>query len=170
MTRSSYTMVKPDGTSEPTLVLDPRSPPARTLAGRDSPPRHLGDRCRAHQGARCQRNRLAQRAPRQAVQNVWVRRRTQTRRHYQRDPRRLQKSAAAKAPCETDTDRERGASPHRPTDVAEGRVSQIAVVAVMCKPHRCPHIAMTGNICVCVRLIATPFVTVDGLQVLSRWT
>ena len=25
---------------------------------------------------------------------------------------------------------------------------QIAVVAVMCKPHRCPHIAMTGNICV----------------------
>ena len=26
--------------------------------------------------------------------------------------------------------------------------SQIAVVAVMCKPHRCPHIAMTGNICV----------------------
>ncbi|KAF8136657.1 histone acetyltransferase ELP3 [Boletus edulis] len=24
----------------------------------------------------------------------------------------------------------------------------IAVVAVMCKPHRCPHIAMTGNICV----------------------
>jgi elongator complex protein 3 len=20
----------------------------------------------------------------------------------------------------------------------------------MCKPHRCPHIAMTGNICVCV--------------------
>lgn len=27
---------------------------------------------------------------------------------------------------------------------------QIAVVAVMCKPHRCPHIAMTGNICVLV--------------------
>ena len=27
-------------------------------------------------------------------------------------------------------------------------VFQIAVVAVMCKPHRCPHIAMTGNICV----------------------
>jgi elongator complex protein 3 len=26
--------------------------------------------------------------------------------------------------------------------------AQIAVVAVMCKPHRCPHIAMTGNICV----------------------
>ena len=26
--------------------------------------------------------------------------------------------------------------------------SQIAVVAVMCKPHRCPHINMTGNICV----------------------
>lgn len=25
---------------------------------------------------------------------------------------------------------------------------QIAVVAVMCKPHRCPHIAYTGNICV----------------------
>ena len=25
---------------------------------------------------------------------------------------------------------------------------QIAVVAVMCKPHRCPHISMTGNICV----------------------
>jgi elongator complex protein 3 len=24
----------------------------------------------------------------------------------------------------------------------------IAVVAVMCKPHRCPHIAMTGNVCV----------------------
>lgn len=28
--------------------------------------------------------------------------------------------------------------------------SGIAVVAVMCKPHRCPHIAMTGNICVCM--------------------
>jgi elongator complex protein 3 len=28
------------------------------------------------------------------------------------------------------------------------RGTQIAVVAVMCKPHRCPHIAMTGNICV----------------------
>ena len=27
---------------------------------------------------------------------------------------------------------------------------QIAVIAVMCKPHRCPHIAMTGNICVLV--------------------
>jgi len=26
--------------------------------------------------------------------------------------------------------------------------SGVAVVAVMCKPHRCPHIAMTGNICV----------------------
>lgn len=26
--------------------------------------------------------------------------------------------------------------------------SGIAVVAVMCKPHRCPHIAMTGGICV----------------------
>lgn len=27
-------------------------------------------------------------------------------------------------------------------------ISGIAVVAVMCKPHRCPHINMTGNICV----------------------
>lgn len=27
-------------------------------------------------------------------------------------------------------------------------IKQIAVVAVMCKPHRCPHVAMTGNICV----------------------
>lgn len=26
--------------------------------------------------------------------------------------------------------------------------SGVAVVAVMCKPHRCPHIAMTGNVCV----------------------
>ncbi|XP_055338450.1 elongator complex protein 3-like [Paramacrobiotus metropolitanus] len=26
--------------------------------------------------------------------------------------------------------------------------SGIAVVAVMCKPHRCPHISMTGNVCV----------------------
>lgn len=30
--------------------------------------------------------------------------------------------------------------------------SGIAVVAVMSKPHRCPHIAMTGNICVSVML------------------
>src|ERR1700689_1520089 len=29
-----------------------------------------------------------------------------------------------------------------------GTSSGIAVVAVMCKPHRCPHIAYTGNICV----------------------
>ncbi|XP_030345534.1 elongator complex protein 3 isoform X1 [Strigops habroptila] len=28
--------------------------------------------------------------------------------------------------------------------------SGIAVVAVMCKPHRCPHINFTGNICVCL--------------------
>ena len=26
--------------------------------------------------------------------------------------------------------------------------SGIAVIAVMCKPHRCPHIALTGNVCV----------------------
>lgn len=26
--------------------------------------------------------------------------------------------------------------------------SGVAIVAVMCKPHRCPHIAVTGNICV----------------------
>ncbi len=26
--------------------------------------------------------------------------------------------------------------------------SGVAIVAVMCKPHRCPHIALTGNICV----------------------
>ena len=26
--------------------------------------------------------------------------------------------------------------------------SGVAVVAVMCKPHRCPHIEFTGNICV----------------------
>ena len=26
--------------------------------------------------------------------------------------------------------------------------SGIAVVAVMCKPHRCPHLNFTGNICV----------------------
>ena len=26
--------------------------------------------------------------------------------------------------------------------------SGIAIVAVMCKPHRCPHINFTGNICV----------------------
>ena len=25
---------------------------------------------------------------------------------------------------------------------------QIVVVAVMCKPHRCPHISLTGNVCV----------------------
>lgn len=28
--------------------------------------------------------------------------------------------------------------------------SGVAVVAVMCKPHRCPHIATTGNVCVYV--------------------
>lgn len=26
--------------------------------------------------------------------------------------------------------------------------SGIAVVALMCKPHRCPHISTTGNICI----------------------
>ena len=26
--------------------------------------------------------------------------------------------------------------------------SGVAVVAVMCKPHRCPHIALTGNTCI----------------------
>lgn len=33
--------------------------------------------------------------------------------------------------------------------------SGISVVAVMCKPHRCPHIAMTGNICVCQSRLQT---------------
>ncbi|ORZ34809.1 hypothetical protein BCR44DRAFT_115646 [Catenaria anguillulae PL171] len=43
---------------------------------------------------------------------------------------------------------------HRPLLVPRLRAkpvrtaSGVAVVAVMCKPHRCPHIAMTGNICV----------------------
>ena len=26
--------------------------------------------------------------------------------------------------------------------------SGIAIVALMCKPHRCPHLNFTGNICV----------------------
>ena len=42
---------------------------------------------------------------------------------------------------------------------------QICVVAVMCKPHRCPHIAMTGNICVyCPGFVLRCFVvdTADG--------
>lgn len=34
------------------------------------------------------------------------------------------------------------------TAIYAGTSSGIAVVAVMCKPHRCPHIAYTGNICV----------------------
>ncbi|OXV06947.1 hypothetical protein Egran_05289 [Elaphomyces granulatus] len=37
-----------------------------------------------------------------------------------------------------------GLSDTMPTGTSSG----IAVVAVMCKPHRCPHIAYTGNICV----------------------
>jgi hypothetical protein len=38
--------------------------------------------------------------------------------------------------------------------------SGIAVVAVMCKPHRCPHIAMTGNVCV--------YCLADDAQVLTN--
>lgn len=38
----------------------------------------------------------------------------------------------------------RGALRAKPVRTASG----VAVVAVMCKPHRCPHVAMTGNICV----------------------
>ena len=41
-------------------------------------------------------------------------------------------------------DRLKGWLKARPVRTASG----VAVVAVMCKPHRCPHIAMTGNICV----------------------
>ena len=26
--------------------------------------------------------------------------------------------------------------------------SGVAVVAVMCKPHRCPHLALTGSTCI----------------------
>jgi elongator complex protein 3 len=52
--------------------------------------------------------------------------------------------------------------------------SQIAVVAVMSKPHRCPHIAMTGNICVCVaRRQFRRFYLTDlskRPQLLSRWS
>ncbi|XP_077341356.1 elongator complex protein 3-like [Lithobates pipiens] len=32
--------------------------------------------------------------------------------------------------------------------MGNAEVGKIAVVAVMCKPHRCPHINFTGNICV----------------------
>ena len=36
--------------------------------------------------------------------------------------------------------------------------SGIAVVAVMCKPHRCPHINFTGNICIyCAGSLTTAF-------------
>jgi elongator complex protein 3 len=41
-------------------------------------------------------------------------------------------------------DRLRGWLRAKPVRTASG----VAVVAVMCKPHRCPHVAMTGNICV----------------------
>jgi elongator complex protein 3 len=41
-------------------------------------------------------------------------------------------------------DRLRGWLMAKPVRTASG----VAVVAVMCKPHRCPHVAMTGNICV----------------------
>jgi elongator complex protein 3 len=41
-------------------------------------------------------------------------------------------------------DRLRGWLRAKPIRTASG----VAVVAVMCKPHRCPHVAMTGNICV----------------------
>lgn len=41
-------------------------------------------------------------------------------------------------------DRLRGYLRAKPVRTASG----VAVVAVMCKPHRCPHVAMTGNICV----------------------
>ena len=34
--------------------------------------------------------------------------------------------------------------------------SGIAVVAVMCKPHRCPHVTFTGNICVYVSSYVIP--------------
>ncbi len=37
-----------------------------------------------------------------------------------------------------------GTTQAKPIRTASG----IAVVAVMSKPHRCPHIAMTGNVCV----------------------
>jgi elongator complex protein 3 len=41
-------------------------------------------------------------------------------------------------------ERLRGWLTAKPVRTASG----VAVVAVMCKPHRCPHVAMTGNICV----------------------
>jgi elongator complex protein 3 len=47
-------------------------------------------------------------------------------------------------------DKLRGWLKAKPVRTASG----VAVVAVMCKPHRCPHVAMTGNICVCVATCA----------------
>ena len=47
--------------------------------------------------------------------------------------------------------------------------SGISVVAVMCKPHRCPHIAMTGNICVyCFPERDTRVLTNHGLLFLGE--
>ena len=52
--------------------------------------------------------------------------------------------------------------------------SGISVVAVMCKPHRCPHIAMTGNVCVYwsppALHIASPHTALPAVQLLSAFS
>src|SRR6202000_704203 len=47
--------------------------------------------------------------------------------------------------------------------------SGIAVVAVMSKPHRCPHIAVTGNVCVyCPGNIL--YLCYSRVMLFHRWT
>lgn len=100
---------KTDGKSPPTLIPWPRlTPTRRPIPGRNPATSHLGDRCRADPIARRQRLGLSQRASRQDVEKVWLWGRPETRRHHQRDSGRLQEGAPPKAPCETDTDCERG--------------------------------------------------------------
>ena len=74
---------------------------------------------------------------------------TASRRYHCSDSRVTQKTSSTKNQSETRSNGEwRKNSSRFFFVIIRFQLLKIVVVAVMCKPHRCPHIAMTGNICV----------------------
>nr|CAD1837120.1 unnamed protein product [Ananas comosus var. bracteatus] len=106
------------------------SPSPGVLRGGGARPRHRGDRLRHGGALAARRGRRPERAQVRGVPQVRPRPR----------PKLVEMIAAVPRPTAPPS------SP--PPRQAVRTASGIAVVAVMSKPHRCPHIATTGNICV----------------------
>jgi hypothetical protein len=94
---------------------------------------------------------VAECRPREVGKEIQAEANAASRRHHRRCPSRAGRCPHSKAQGQACANGKRRAVDY--TVISATQVPrQIAVVAVMSKPHRCPHIAMTGNICVFVAL------------------